>query len=687
LRLDGGAGVAFSIARNTRVPGGTMSWIGEALETGAQEVIEEASVLVTGRGAAAIAAVPNEVILEQVRKTLQLLVDTLGQGEESELLGHWEAVGRDCSEGGIALAEVPDATDVLKRAIWTVMERRVESGQVDFKDLVESMMDVESILADCRVAMIRSYLGSRAVEETATSARLEAMHSLTELLSTESDKYQVFQALVDKAAEITGLSRCTLLVFGEDGSLEPVASNFADSMEHLRAIPDGLEAALAGAVRKGVPLVVERGSGQDPGSALEDILDLYRTPTVLIAPLKTDVKPHGVMLLDEARDGKFSDEQVQLAMAVAQQAAIAIEKSDLLRDMEKRLKHMAAIGIVARTLPSYLDPRQQLHGLLEIATAIVKADRGAILLPDEMFGVLSVASRVGPEDWDAEGPALLAVAKWVYENGEPASLEKGVKDPRFPLVQAGVEASITAPLTVRSKSVGAIYVGTAAPGARYDDDDLELFNNFAAQSAISVENTQLYERLQDTYLGAIGSLAAAIEARDPYTVGHSARVTQYAVAIAESMGLPQENIEELRLAGLLHDLGKIGVPDRILNKPGRLTEEEYSAIKMHPALSMRIIEPLPHLGNIIPIIYHHHEHYDGSGYVDGKVGEKIPLGARIIAVADAFEAMTSDRPYRTALSRDQAMTELRRNAGSQFDPRIVAHFLDLLDKTTQGALE
>jgi len=235
---------------------------------------------------------------------------------------------------------------------------------------------------------------------------------------------------------------------------------------------------------------------------------------------------------------------------------------------------------------------------------------------------------------------------------------------------------------VRDKAIGVISIGSSKVGERYSSDDIELFGNFAAQAAVALENTQLYERLQETYLGAIGSLVAAIEARDPYTVGHSARVTQYAVAIAESMELPSESVEELRLAGLLHDLGKIGVPDSILNKAGRLSEEEYSAIKMHPALSMRIIEPLPHLGNIIPIIYHHHERYDGNGYMDGKAGEKIPLGARIIAVADSYEAMTSDRPYRKALSREEAMTELSRNAGSQFDPEVVRHFLALLEGST-----
>ena len=341
---------------------------------------------------------------------------------------------------------------------------------------------------------------------------------------------------------------------------------------------------------------------------------------------------------------------------------------------------MAAIGIVARSLTSHLDPKEQMESLLEMGCALVRADSGVVLLQEEMFDELEEQVSTGDTEWTRTEP-FEKMARWVTEHHEPLLCDE--KDFRQMNVGADVdiEVGLMAPMLVRDKSIGIIAVGSSRGVEGYSKDDLEMFKNFAAQAAVSIENTQLYERLQDTYLGAIGSLAAAIEARDPYTVGHSARVTQYAVAIAESMGLNGDEVEEIRLAGLLHDLGKIGVPDNILNKPGRLSEEEYSAIKMHPALSMRIIEPLPQLGNIIPIIYHHNERYDGNGYIEGKAGEKIPLGARIIAVADSFEAMTSDRPYRSALSRGEAIAELVANSGSQFDPRVVDHFLKLLKQT------
>ncbi len=345
--------------------------------------------------------------------------------------------------------------------------------------------------------------------------------------------------------------------------------------------------------------------------------------------------------------------------------------------------NMDAIGIVARTMTTRQEPKEQLLNLLQMATVLMRADNGVLMLAEEMFGNLKVEATLGPVAWACD-KTFAALAKWVFDNNRIVHWRRDKPDERFGVLAPPVSTCLTAPLVVWDKPIGALGIASSEADKQYSKNDIELFGNFAAQAAVSLENIRLYQRLQDTYIGAIGSLAAAIEARDPYTVGHSARVTQYSVAIAESMRLTTEEIEELRLAGLLHDLGKIGVPDNILNKAGRLTEEEYSAIKMHPALSMRIIEPLPHLGNIIPIIYHHHERYDGKGYVDGKAGANIPLGARIVAVADSFEAMTSDRPYRKALTREMAISEIEKNAGSQFDPEVVRHFLALLEKTNAG---
>jgi response regulator RpfG family c-di-GMP phosphodiesterase len=185
------------------------------------------------------------------------------------------------------------------------------------------------------------------------------------------------------------------------------------------------------------------------------------------------------------------------------------------------------------------------------------------------------------------------------------------------------------------------------------------------------------EDLRSLFTGSIKALAQALEAKDEYTQGHSARVAEESVAIARYLSLSDKEIQQMWLAGYLHDIGKIGIKETVLNKPGRLDDEEWSLIQQHPVVAGRILGPIPELSDIIDIIVHHHEHYDGSGYPDGIEGGSIPLGARILTVADAFDALTSRRPYRDALGLNEAYRILEEAAGTQFDPVIMRAFLDL----------
>ncbi len=193
--------------------------------------------------------------------------------------------------------------------------------------------------------------------------------------------------------------------------------------------------------------------------------------------------------------------------------------------------------------------------------------------------------------------------------------------------------------------------------------------------------TRLYEDLRETYMRTIKALAHAIDARDHYTYSHSDNVTRYSETIARAMNVDLRYIEDLRDACQLHDLGKIGVHDSILSKPGALTQEEFDEIKKHAEKGAQILEPLKFLGNVIDIVKHHHERWDGKGYPDELKGEFIPLGARIMAVADSFDAMTSARPYRkVSLSRQEAIEEIKKNSGTQFDPKVVEAFLKVADQ-------
>jgi putative nucleotidyltransferase with HDIG domain len=186
--------------------------------------------------------------------------------------------------------------------------------------------------------------------------------------------------------------------------------------------------------------------------------------------------------------------------------------------------------------------------------------------------------------------------------------------------------------------------------------------------------------LRTAYIQTIRALAEAIDAKDAYTRGHSERVAVYASRIADRMGLRKELIERIYFAGLLHDVGKIGIPDAIITKPDRLTREEYEEIKKHPEIGAKILEPVEFLHSIVPCVRHHHEWFDGStsGYPDRLAGDQIPLPSRVIVVADTVEAMTSDRPYRKALSVDIVIEEMHKYSGTQFDPVVVEAFLELI---------
>jgi len=190
---------------------------------------------------------------------------------------------------------------------------------------------------------------------------------------------------------------------------------------------------------------------------------------------------------------------------------------------------------------------------------------------------------------------------------------------------------------------------------------------------------ELYAKMRKVYLDTIRALAAAIDAKDPYTKGHSERVSKNAVALAQEMNLPDQEIENIEYSALLHDVGKIGIEDSILGKKDKLTDQEFKKIKEHSVMGANIIEPVDFLKNSYKAVYHHHEKYNGSGYPDGIKGEEIPLSARIIAVADAYDAMGSDRPYRKKLSKDVIIKELKEQSGKQFDPEVVKVFLSIIE--------
>ena len=244
---------------------------------------------------------------------------------------------------------------------------------------------------------------------------------------------------------------------------------------------------------------------------------------------------------------------------------------------------------------------------------------------------------------------------------------------------------ISVPLLMKGMPIGALNVTAKKTSTPFTSRDEELLINVARMGAIAFQNSRLHEQIQADYLKTMMTLAVILDARDPYTKRHSENVTRYSVAIAKEMGFNPAQIEIIRRSGLLHDIGKIGIRDDILLKPGKLTNEEFEQIKIHPVKSQEIVSSLPFLKEVAMLVRHHHERYDGKGYPDGKSGEDIELGSRIMAVSDSFDAMTTDRPYRKRLPLEEAIAELIRCKGTQFDPKVVDNFIAILQNNPKIA--
>jgi putative nucleotidyltransferase with HDIG domain len=240
------------------------------------------------------------------------------------------------------------------------------------------------------------------------------------------------------------------------------------------------------------------------------------------------------------------------------------------------------------------------------------------------------------------------------------------------LFEYSVRSFMCAPLNTRESTVGAVYVESRTHPGCFTESDLELLTVFGNQIATALENASLYEELERSFYETVRSLLAALEAKDEYTRGHSDRVALYAVGIAEALNLPKERLNDLKTAAELHDIGKIAVPESIINSPSRLSDEEFECIKKHPEYGVQILRPIRFLSAALPIVRHHHERYDGTGYPEGLIGESIPLEARILNLADAFDAMTSTRSYNKPVTLPDALARCREEAGVSFDPRCVA---------------
>ncbi len=321
---------------------------------------------------------------------------------------------------------------------------------------------------------------------------------------------------------------------------------------------------------------------------------------------------------------------------------------------------------------------------LENACRLMKTTRGSIMLWDSKEGVLKISAAKGFPDDQVKSLTLKpgqGAAGRAFESGEPVFITEPKADARVvPGDQDLSEPFISIPLLIKSQAIGVMTLHDTGDNEPFNEYNLKFLNLMAGQAAGVLHNLELVDSLQTFYLEMVQTLARTVDSKDAYTHHHSDRARAKARQLALALNLPEQLARYVEYAALLHDIGKIGIDEAILLKPGKLTPEEYEVMKKHPAIGYKILSPVKFLGPVAQMVLYHQEWYNGQGYPEALKGDEIPLGARIVAVIDAWDAMTSDRPYRKALGRDIAISELNKGAGTQFDPKVVKTFLGLEEK-------
>ncbi len=507
-----------------------------------------------------------------------------------------------------------------------------------------------------------------------------------------TDRHRLIEEVVTCSSKIIGCDIC--IVYLQDMEEDAFRLEYArglseDVLSLFRTTPVDMEfSIIKGVMDKGVPVVYSDVEGELKGSVFEV---LKNVKSMLIIPFEGKRGPLGFMLGVFAREGyesvQFTQRELELFHGIADQVSLSLEEAHLYKESVDRAMELSynietirVMHEIDRYILSTLKPSEIFDTVTRMISLVVPADGTAILLVDKDtqefiytagYSVKSFkkGERIGCEDMDAS--VTLRTGTPMFEPNFKE--KKAIKRFEERLLKEGFFSSVMLPLVVKRQTAGVLIALSHRPSG-FVPEDLSTLEKISTQLSVALENARLMEDLEELFWGTVRTLTETIDAKSRWTAGHSRRVAEFSVAIGKELGMSEREIKRLELAALLHDIGKIGVYESILDKPARLSRSEVEMMRQHPMKGAEILKPIKQLEDIIPVIRHHHEWYNGRGYPDGLMAEKIPLFARIIAVADTVDAMSSDRPYRKALSREAIVEELKRFAGVQFDPQCVDAF-------------
>ena len=372
-----------------------------------------------------------------------------------------------------------------------------------------------------------------------------------------------------------------------------------------------------------------------------------------------------------------------------------LEKRQVIRE-GTRCQLLLPLFEITKTLMSEVDLNRLLNLIVSYAVEETKAEEGSLLILDSAGQLRScvVTEFVPTRTGILSSGVGERIARWTMEYRQPILLRRNVpsnnqgrseKDFLGVFEDNDLLSILSVPLIKKNRIIGILNLSKLTDPTPFTEADRDLIAVLCGQAAVAVENARLFrelrqrtEDIEEASFNAIRALSHALETKDWQAWDYRDRIVHYTLAVAQKLELLPSEIRQLKYAALLHDIGLIGVRDAVLRKKGKFGEKEFLEMKKHPYAGAQIVKRIKFLDDVVPVIYHHHERWDGKGYPDGQAGEKIPIGSRILAVIDAFDAMTSDRPYRSAVPAQVAIEELQRCSGAQFDPTVVKVFLEIL---------
>jgi PAS domain S-box-containing protein/putative nucleotidyltransferase with HDIG domain len=432
--------------------------------------------------------------------------------------------------------------------------------------------------------------------------------------------------------------------------------------------------------------------GKKPSTTL--VGDSDRKPdSAMYVPMLSKGAPIGLIQVQSYTPNRFSPEDINLLALVANTAAVIIENARLFTETQSRLRFLSALHTIDTAISASVDLRITLNIILENVTGELRVDAAAVALLNPYTRILEYTASRGFRSRIVEGMRIklgeglagqAAIQRRILNLSEAGPMD-GKNVPGVDIFADEQFASQFAiPLTAKGQVQGVLQICHRTemnPG----QDWFDFLDTLAGQAAIALDNARMFDNLQRSnldlllaYDATIQGWSQALDMRDRETEGHTQRVADMAMTLAGAMGMNEAELEHIRRGALLHDIGKIGVPDAILHKPGPLTDEEWVIMRTHPVKAYEMLSPIDYLRPALDIPYCHHEKWDGSGYPRGLKGESIPLAARIFAVVDVFDALTSDRPYRPAWSKSKALKHIKQETGKHFEPKVAEVFLKML---------